>query len=240
MSDSESLQSDVSLDEENEELIWKVFYRILDSDAAGAAPGPHVDASGEDPFDFSDLSDIEQAEPALVARYRQLREKDQRVLPDDEQRALLISSFSEEQMERFEAFRRMAINKAGVRKVCNGILGNTMPQNIAVVMAGLSKQLLSEIITLAFEVQERENKTQLILDIDEKKKRKRETIRKLASGDENLPTEPERKLEYLGDYKLPLTPDHIREAWRIFQTLGCGAFLSKWRTQGENDGKLFR
>lgn len=234
MSDSESFQSDVSLDEEDEEFIWKVFYSKLENDTASSAP---IDAP--EAADFSDLSDLEDADPALVAKYRELKQKEQQTLAEDEQRALLISSFSEEQMERFEAYRRMAINRAGVRKVCNGILGNTMPQNIAVVMAGLLKQLLSEIITLAFEIQERENKAQLILDIDEKKKRKREAIRKMANGDE-LPVVPERKLEYMGDYKLPLTPDHIREAWRIFQTQGSGAFLSKWRTQGEADGKFFR
>lgn len=233
MSDSESVQSDVSLDEDDEEFIWKVFYSKLENDPYGTAP------YGSELADFSDLSDIEESDPQLVARFRELVQKEQQPLTEDEQRALLISSFSEEQMERFEAYRRMAINKAGVRKVCNGILGNTMPQNIAVVMAGLSKQLLSEIITLAFEVQERENKAQLILDIDEKKKRKRETIRKMAKGDE-LPVVPEQKLEYMGDYKLPLTPDHIREAWRIFQTQGSGAFMSKWRTQGEADGKFFR
>lgn len=236
MSDSESFQSDVSLDEEDEEFIWKVFYSKLDNDINGDAPlnGPESEA------EFSDLSDIEDADPVLVAKYQQLKNREKQSLAEDEQKTLLMSSFSEEQMERFEAYRRMAVNKAGVRKVCNGILGNTMPQNIAVVMAGLSKQLLSELITLAFEVQERDNKAQLILDIDEKKKRKRETIKKLALGDESVSAEPERKLEYMGDYKLPLTPDHIREAWRIFQTQGSGSFQSKWRTEGEGDGKFFR
>lgn len=231
MSDSESIQSDVSLDEEDEEFIWKVFYSKLESDPAYP---PNSDG------DFSDLSDIEEEDPVLVARYKELMKREKQDLVEEEQKALLISSFTEEQMERFEAYRRMAINKAGVRKVCNGILGNTMPQNITVVMAGLSKQLLSEIITLAFEVQERESKAQLIMDIDDKKQRKRDMIKRLADGDESLPVDHERKLEYLGDYKLPLTPNHIREAWRIFQTQGSGSFQTKWRTQGEGDGKFFR
>ncbi|WPK26572.1 hypothetical protein PUMCH_003930 [Australozyma saopauloensis] len=236
MSDSESFQSDVSLDEEDEEFIWKVFYSKLEADSAGNAIG-----SGDaNELDLSDISDIEEAFPELVQKYKQLKNRESEQLTEDQQKAILMSSLSQEQMDRFEAYRRMAVNKAGVRKVCNGILGNTMPQNIAVVMGGLLKQLLSEIISLAFEVQEREYKAQLILDIDEKKKRKRDSIKKLALGDESLPAEPERKLEYMGDYKLPLTPDHIREAWRIFQTQGSGAFQSKWRSQGECDGKFFR
>lgn len=236
MSDSESFQSDVSLDEEDEEFIWKVFYSKLEADSAGNAIG-----SGDaNELDLSDISDIEEAFPELVQKYKQLKNRESEQLTEDQQKAILMSSLSQEQMDRFEAYRRMAVNKAGVRKVCNGILGNTMPQNIAVVMGGLLKQLLSEIISLAFDVQEREYKAQLILDIDEKKKRKRDSIKKLALGDESLPAEPERKLEYMGDYKLPLTPDHIREAWRIFQTQGSGAFQSKWRSQGECDGKFFR
>lgn len=227
MSDDE-YQSDVSLDEEDEALIWRVFYSPLEE--------AKQENTGEDE-EISDLSDIEDQE--LVAQYNELKAQENAPISEDEKRRLLITSFTEDQMERFEAYRRMAINKPGVKKVCNSVLGHSIPQNIAIVMAGLSKLLLGDIITRAFEVQEREYKARLIIDIEEKKRQKRETLKRLAAG-EDVVDGPGKKLEFMGDQRMPLQPEHIREAWRIYQLESSGAFLSQWRTEGEGDGKMFR
>ncbi|KAM9915741.1 hypothetical protein OXX59_010415, partial [Metschnikowia pulcherrima] len=158
----------------------------------------------------------------LVNKYKRLKRQEQgeEDLDDDEKKRLLITSFSNDQMERFEAYRRMAVNKPGVKKICNGVLGHSIPQNIAVVMAGLSKSLLGDIITKAFE-------------------RKRDTLQRLSRG-EDVSSIPEKNLLYMGDSKMPLTPEHIREAWRLYRLENSGTFPAKWRTQGEGDGLLFR
>ena len=39
----------------------------------------------------------------------------------------------------------MTVNKPGVKKICNGIVGHTIPQIIAVVMAGVSKLFLGKL-----------------------------------------------------------------------------------------------
>lgn len=232
MTDSDGYQSDVSLDEEDEELIWRVFYSPLEEKSKAANNSqPDLDE------DISDVSDIE--DPELVAKYKRLKAQEDAPISEDEKRRLLITSFTDDQMERFEAYRRMAVNKPGVKKVCNSILGHLIPQNIAVVMAGLLKLLLGDIITRAFEVQEREYKAQLIIDIEAKKNQKRETLRKLAAG-VDVSDAPDRKLEYLGDQRMPLQPEHIQEAWRLYRLETSGAFLSQWRTLGEGDGKMFR
>lgn len=230
MSDSESVYSDVSLDEEDEELIWRVFYNEADeNENEKEAPVP------ED--EFSDLSDVEDED--LKAKYLRLKNGEVPDMDEDAKKRLLITSFTDDQMERFEAYRRMTVNKPGVKKLCNGILGHSISQNIAVVLAGLSKLLLGDIITIAFEVQEREYKTQLKLDIDAKKKRKRDAIRQLANGEE-VQLVPEKNLEYLGDRQMPLTPEHIREAWRIYRLENSGAFTSKWRSLSGPNTTLFR
>lgn len=232
MTDSDGYQSDVSLDEEDEELIWRVFYSPLEEKSKAANNSqPDLDE------DISDVSDID--DPELVAKYKRLKAQEDAPISEDEKRRLLITSFTDDQMERFEAYRRMAVNKPGVKKVCNSILGHLIPQNIAVVMAGLLKLLLGDIITRAFEVQEREYKAQLIIDIEAKKNQKRETLRKLAAG-VDVSDAPDRKLEYLGDQRMPLQPEHIQEAWRLYRLETSGAFLSQWRTLGEGDGKMFR
>lgn len=229
MSSSDDNPSDVSLDEEDEELIWRVFYSAQDDqDGANAQ---------NDDSDLSDLLDIEDQQ--LVAQYRQLKAEENAPLDADEKKRLLIASFSDDQMERFESYRRMTVNKPGVKKICNSVLGQLIPQNIAVVMAGLSKLLLGDIITKAFEVQEQEYKSQLVADIEEKKRRKKEVIARLAKG-EDVELVPEKKLEYMGDRKLPLQPEHVREAWRLYKLESSGSFLTKYQTQGDGDGLLFR
>lgn len=241
MSDSESIHSDVSLDEEDEELIWRVFYSPLEEQTGGDEKLTEDGENGEsDDEELSGLSDIEDT--ALVETYKRLkreREDESTEIDEDEKKRLLITSFSDDQMERFEAYRRMAVNKPGVKKICNSVLGHLIPQNIAVVMAGLSKLLLGDVITKAFEVQQNEYKTQLILDMEAKKKRKRDTLRRLANGEEVLLI-PEKNLEYMGDHQMPLTPEHIQEAWRLYRLENSGAFPAKWRTQGEADGLMFR
>lgn len=249
MSDCESDFSDVSLDEEDEALIWRVLYspheedeKNRDNDENDESEEKKKEETEEiEEFDDSDLSDVEDDE--LVAKYNKLKRQadgDGDVeLDDDEKKRLLVTSFTDDQMERFEAYRRMAVNKPGVKKICNSILGHLIPQNIAVVMAGLSKLLLGDIITKAFEVQENEFKTQFKLEIDSKKRRKRDTLQKLAKG-EDVPLVPERNLEYMGDYKMPLTPEHIREAWRLYRLENSGTLEAKWRSQGEGDGLYFR
>lgn len=231
MSDDESSASDVSLDEEDEALIWRVFYsKEDDKDASMVAQ-----LASEEEEDFDDLSDIEDQE--LVAKYRQLKEQENKSIDEDEKRRLLITSFTNDQMDRFEAYRRMTVNKPGVKKVCNSVLGHLISQNIAVVMAGILKLLLGDIITKAFEVQQREFKTQLILDIEAKKRAKRLAVKNIT--DESNVSSP-TKLEYLGDKKSPLQPEHIREAWRLMQFEQSGALPSKYTTEGDGDGKMFR
>lgn len=224
--------SDVSLDEDDEELIWRVFYSSKEDKSN---EGADLDIDEEE---LSDLSDIEDEQ--LVQRYKELKEQESKPLLEDDKKKLLITSFTNDQMDKFEAYRRMAVNKPGVRKICNGVLNQSIPQNMAIVLAGISKLFLGDIITKAFEIQEREYKAQLILDIDAKKKRKKETLKRMENGQDVSNDPPERKLEYLGDSKGPLQPEHVREAWRLYKLESSGAYLSQWSTQGEGDGKLFR
>ncbi|KAF3993734.1 hypothetical protein FT663_01147 [Candidozyma haemuli var. vulneris] len=230
--DDNEVLSDVSLDEDDEELIWRVFYSSNEDKANEEA---ELDPNDEE---VSDLSDIEDEQ--LVQKYKQLKEQETASLSEDDKKKLLITSFTEDQMDKFEAYRRMAVNKPGVKKICGGVVNQSIPQNMAIVLAGLSKSFLGDIVTKAFEIQEREYKAQLILDIDAKKRRKKEALKRMELGQDVSNDPPERKLEYMGDIKGPLQPEHVREAWRLYKLENSGAYSSQWRTQGERDGKLFR
>ncbi|RCK57354.1 Transcription initiation factor TFIID subunit 11 [Candida viswanathii] len=246
----------VSLDEEDEELIWRVFFHELekyeqaakgyeessdeeeeddDDDDNGYVSDDRDSESSTDEHNIEDLLDVDDAE--LVAKYRALKsEKVNRNLTEEEQKRLLIANFRDEQMGRFEAYRRMTINKPGVKKICNGIVGHTIPQIIAVVMAGISKLFLGDIITKAFEVQKRDYKGQLILDIEAKKEQKRQIQSSLQRG-QDIEVD-ERELRFEGDEIHPLQPHHIREAWRLYKLENSGYPGGDKRKSGD-DGPFY-
>lgn len=231
-------ESDISLDEEDEELIGRVFYDSINNELDDERLLISDDEQEDDlSMTEEDLAEIEDKE--LVERYRKLKSKKvDKDMPEEDKKRLIMSNFNDDQMDRFEAYRRTTVNKPSVKKICNGVLGHSIPQNITIVLAGLSKLFLSEIITKAFEVQERENKAKLILAIEEKKNRKRRALKKLGSGQEVDPNTI--KLTYQGDYQMPLKPEHIREAIRLYKLETSSSINANWRSQGEADGKFFR
>lgn len=267
MSDSEENLSDISLDEEDEELIWRVFYGDVEKrQRSNTNSGYPTDESESEILNqedddenesISDLSEVDDLD--LVAKYEELKSMEQNrkrkredrstgdshfgtpsELTDEERKRLIIGSFSNDQMDRFESYRRMTINKLGVKKICNSVLGHSIGQNIAVVLAGVSKLFLGEIITRAFEIQERDYKARLIVDIDNKKRQKRDILKSLELGKEEVVEVDDRKLQYFGDREIPLQPEHIREAWRMYKLENSGDLNAAWRTQGDSDGKMFR
>ncbi|EGW35599.1 uncharacterized protein SPAPADRAFT_58817 [Spathaspora passalidarum NRRL Y-27907] len=238
--------SDVSLDEEDEELIWRVFFSEwdkqqdnseYDEDYENEYEVEYSDSEESLSEDISDVSDIDDDE--LVSKYKDLiKTKVDRGMSEEDKKRLLIANFTDDQMERFEAYRRMTVNKPGVKKICNGVLGHSIAANIAVVIAGISKSFLGEIITKAIEVQDRDNKGRLILDIDAKKNQKREIERSLERGQEI--EVDDRRLQFEGDRAQPLQPNHIREAWRLYKIENSSSITNQTRRQGDSDGTFFR
>lgn len=70
---------------------------------------------------------------------------------------LLLSNFDDEQMNRYEVFRRANINRPGVKKLANAVLNQSITANVAVVLSGISKVFIGEIIEKAKDVQLRMN-----------------------------------------------------------------------------------
>lgn len=238
--ESEGSQSDVSLDEEDEELIWRVFFSgerdVADSDDHESIDVELEDDSLVDSIDLHDVDLEDIGDPDLVAKYHDLIQmKVKKNISEEEKKRLLTTNLTNAQMDRFEAYRSMKLNRQLVKKVCNGVLGHSIPNPIAVVLSGISKSLLGEVITRAFEVQQRDSKARLTEDIAVKKKQKREVLK----GGQNLGLQ-DKKLEFEGDEPKPLQPYHIREAWRLYKLENSGAFSGQWRCQGDADGKFFR
>ncbi len=125
-----------------------------------------------------------------------------------EKLGLLMANFDETQMAQYERYSRANINKAGVKKLANSVLNQSITANVVLSLSGLSKVFICEVVEKAMEVKQRMNEA---AGLDESKG------------------------------QLPLQPEHIREAWRLFKFESGTVPSAKWRRQGgEGDGFMFR
>ncbi|ODQ67628.1 TAFII28-domain-containing protein [Nadsonia fulvescens var. elongata DSM 6958] len=85
-------------------------------------------------------------------------EKKEKLTPENDEHErikLLLQYFDSEQMNRYEIFRRANINRTSVKKLANAVLNQSITGNVAVVLSGLSKVFVGEIVEKARDVQMR-------------------------------------------------------------------------------------
>lgn len=70
-----------------------------------------------------------------------------------EKMKLLLANFNDDQMSRYEAFRRANINRSSVKKLANSVLNQSITGNVAVALSGMSKVFVGEIVEKARDVQ---------------------------------------------------------------------------------------
>ncbi|KAF7731375.1 transcription initiation factor TFIID subunit 11 [Apophysomyces ossiformis] len=67
---------------------------------------------------------------------------------------LLLENFTEEQLQRYEGYRRSALNRTNVKRLVSQVLNQQCSQTMAFVVAGFSKVYVGEIVEKAREVME--------------------------------------------------------------------------------------
>ncbi|EMR10290.1 hypothetical protein PNEG_01551 [Pneumocystis murina B123] len=68
---------------------------------------------------------------------------------------ILLDSFNEDQMRRYEIFRRANIDKPSLRKMVNCILNQSITPNICIVISGFVKVFIGEIVEKALDIQKK-------------------------------------------------------------------------------------
>ncbi|KAL9955156.1 hypothetical protein ACROYT_G036442 [Oculina patagonica] len=72
-----------------------------------------------------------------------------------EKMQLLVSSFSEEQLNRYEMYRRAAFPKAAIKRLMQSVTGGTsIPPNVVIAMAGIAKVFVGEVVEEACDTME--------------------------------------------------------------------------------------
>lgn len=104
---------------------------------------------------------LPHSNPISVKERRESKEKSKKELEEEEREKMqvLVSNFTEDQLDRYEMYRRAAFPKAAIKRIMQTITGCSVSQNVVIAMSGIAKVFVGEIVEEALDVMEEHNET---------------------------------------------------------------------------------
>ncbi|KAH7637431.1 transcription initiation factor TFIID subunit 11 [Dermatophagoides farinae] len=102
------------------------------------------------------MTDID---PTTLSKQEQKQLKEKLQEEERERMQVLVSNFSEEQLNRYEMYRRAAFPKAAIKRLVQQITGCSVSQNVVIAISGIAKVFVGEIVEEALDCMERNDET---------------------------------------------------------------------------------
>jgi len=98
-------------------------------------------------------ADIEAGEgsAAAAAAAADSKSKEEVETEERERMQVLVSNFTEDQLDRYEMYRRAAFPKAAIKRIMQNITGCSIGQNVVIAMSGISKVFAGEVVEEALD-----------------------------------------------------------------------------------------
>lgn len=135
---SKSAEADAAEDDDDEEEQLAADDDIdalaaFDAASTSSSTSAHGTAQGDAPSADEDSAATRQARDKL---------------------RFLLGNLTEEQLDRYEVFRRSTFSKPGVKKLIQAVTGGTVSQSVTIAMSGMAKVFVGEVVEVALDVRD--------------------------------------------------------------------------------------